>query len=90
MKSNYNLFILIAHHPDRPPPSFYCNDCYSKLIKEGQADPEMFEDINHPISQVIRHILNRKVFQTSTEILHNLKVYQYSLKYFLIIGGYNL
>ena len=60
IKSNCNCFILIAHHPDRPPPSFYCNDCYSKLIKEGQADPEMFEDINHPISQVIRHILNCK------------------------------
>ena len=22
------------------------------MIKEGRADPEMFEDINHPISQV--------------------------------------
>ena len=22
------------------------------MIKEGRADPEMFEDINHPIEQV--------------------------------------
>jgi hypothetical protein len=46
-------FHLKAHHPDRPPPSFYCHDCYSKMIKEGRADPEMFEDINHPIEQVL-------------------------------------
>ena len=48
---------MTAHHPDRPPPSFYCHDCYSKLIKEGRADPEMFEDINHPIEQVMKQEL---------------------------------
>ena len=42
------------------------------MIKEGRADPEMFEDINHPIEQVI-------IFNITLEF-ENLTIEVYSRK----------
>ena len=43
------------------------------MIKEGRADPEMFEDINHPIEQVI-------IFNITLEFENPLKIEVYSRK----------
>ena len=51
VKICFDHAISLAHHPDRPPPSFYCSECASKLIRDQGIDPKMFEDINHPIDQ---------------------------------------
>ena len=45
--------ISLAHHPEVPPPSFYCNDCYTTLIRKSNSAKvhELFEDIVHPVSR---------------------------------------
>ena len=46
--------VSLAHHPDIPPPSFYCNECYIVLIRKSNnaKAPEFYEDIHHPIVEV--------------------------------------
>ena len=85
--NSISTFIFTAHHPDRPPPSFYCYDCYSKMIKEGRADPEMFEDINHPISQVqfagFKEL--KTLFSILTKIKDPLYSFEFGMKLFFIL-----
>ena len=46
--------ICMAHHPDKPPPGFYCRDCFLTIQRliDGRDVSPMFQDINHPMQQV--------------------------------------
>ena len=54
MKICLDHTVSLNHHPDVPPPSFYCNDCYNGLIRKSNSAKahEMYEDIIHPIVEV--------------------------------------
>ena len=54
MKICLDHSVSLSHHPDVPPPSFYCNDCYNALIRKSNSAKahEMYEDIIHPIMEV--------------------------------------
>ena len=54
MKVCLDHTVSLSHHPDVPPPSFYCNDCYNALIRKSNSAKahELYEDIHHPIVEV--------------------------------------
>eukprot|EP00094_Tigriopus_californicus_P000131 TCALIF_00127-PA protein Name:"Similar to UNC79 Protein unc-79 homolog (Homo sapiens)" AED:0.02 eAED:0.04 QI:0/0/0/0.66/0.5/0.33/3/0/2591 len=54
--------ICLSHHPDRPPPAFYCRDCFltiQRLVDRKDIAP-MFQEINHPLQQVAVTCDNQK------------------------------
>ncbi len=54
--------ICMSHHPDRPPPGFYCRDCFLTIQRliDGRDVAPMFVDISHPMKDVSAVCDNQK------------------------------